>query len=156
MNRFARAKKTYLNIAIALLIVGMLIGASIPIARNERKTSLEQATEMISRSVLLSRQKAKAGDTTYRIRYDRGAFRIYRQESDGSWLLDPPENEFSLPRDVQISTSSTPTNGWIVIGGNGAIDVSRSPVLLRLRDYEGNRLSIRISESGNVQEFPNW
>lgn len=156
MNRLDSSKKKYLNVVIALAVVAMLIGASIPLKKNERQTSLQEATEMISCSVLLSRQKAKAGDTTYRIQYDRGTFRVYRQESDGSWLLDPPDNAFVLPPDVQISTSSTPTDRWIVIDGEGAVDVKRSPVLLRLRDHDGNRLSIRISESGNVQEFPNW
>ena len=155
MNRIVKSKKKYLNIAIALLIVGLLIGASIPI-RNKSGTGLEEATKMISRSILLSRQKAMAGETTYRIRYDNATFQVYRRDSDGSWVLDPPDNQFALPRNVQIASSSTPPNHWIVIDDRGTIDVGRSPVLLRLQDQEGKRLSIRISESGIVQEFPNW
>jgi hypothetical protein len=147
----------YLNVILAIALTAGAIGLSIRLtATHTQEKGLERATEMISSSVLLIRQKAVAGDTQYAIRYDETAFRVYREETKGTWMLDPPDNCFALPEDVQISSSSTPEDGWVVIDGTGEIDAGDLPVLLRLRDREGQRTSIRIMESGHVQESSAW
>jgi hypothetical protein len=71
-------------------------------------------------------------------------------------MLDPPDNRFALPEDVQISSSSTPEDGWVLIDGTGAINAGDSAVRLKLRDSEGKRASIRIMASGHVQESSAW
>jgi hypothetical protein len=142
---------------VAAALIATSIVVLIPIiAKNTPADSLRQATEMISQSVLLSRQKAVAGETRYRIKYNEKSFQIYREEADGAWQLDPPENRFELPDDVLISPTTVPSDGWVLIDSAGEIGVGISPVLLRLRDQKGSRMSIRISQSGHVQEFTNW
>lgn len=135
-------------------LVGTVAGLLLPIVdTGTRQSSLERATDMISSCVLLSRQKAVAGETKYRIEYGLRAFRIYREEAGGRWLLDTPKNRFQLPKDVEITPSSTPLGG-IVIDSAGDIDGAGSPIWLQLQDGRGNRSSIRISKAGHVQELP--
>jgi len=145
------------NIILAIAVTAAVIGVSLwRITSQPRETGLEQATEMISSCVLLNRQKAIAGHTQYGIKYEETAFRVYREEPKGTWMLDPPDNCFTLPEDVQISSGSTPADGWVVIDGAGEIYVGDLPVLLKLRDRDGHRASIRIMESGHVQESSGW
>lgn len=151
-----RGTKT-INVILAIALTAAAIGVSLRVvATDTREPGLERATEMISSSVLLIRQKAVAGDTRYGIKYEETAFRIYREEPKGTWMLDPPDNRFALPEDVQISSSSTPEDGWVLIDGTGAIDAGDSAVVLKLRDGEGQRASVRIMESGHVQESSAW
>jgi len=145
------------RIALVVLLIVTVVGVSTHIAsRKRRSSSLEQATAMISSSVLLSRQKAIAADVTFGIKYDDEAFRVYRKESGGRWMLDPPDNHFLLPRGVQIVTSGKPTDGWIVIDHAGEVAAGRESALLRLHDREGNRVSVRILRSGQIQEAIGW
>jgi hypothetical protein len=145
------------TIAWVFSFLGAIAALLLPfIESGTRQSGLERAAEMISSSVLLSRQKAVAGDTKYRIEYDHKTFRVYREESAGKWLLDPPANRFQLPRNVQIASTSTQAPGGIVIDAAGGIDGAGSPVWLRLQDGTGKRASIRISKSGRVQELTDW
>jgi len=145
------------NIILAILLTAAAFGLSLRlIASRPREAGLEQATEMISSCVLLNRQKAIAGDTQYGIKYEERAFRVYREDPKGTWTLDPPDNCFALPEGVQISSASTPEDGWVVIDDGGEIDVGDLPVVLKLRDQEGHRTSMRIMESGHVQESSGW
>jgi hypothetical protein len=152
-TRGTNAINVILAIALAAAAFGVLTRV---VATDTRETGLKRATEMISSSVLLIRQKAVAGDTRYGIKYEETAFRVYREEPKGTWMLDPPDNRFALPENVQISSSSTPEDGWVLIDGTGEINAGDSPVLLKLRDGEGQRASIRIMESGRVQESSAW
>jgi hypothetical protein len=148
---------TYLNVALAVALTAVAIGLSIRFVPSQNQgTSLERASEMISSCVLLNRQKAIAGDTKYGIRYEDKAFRVYREEARGTWRLDPPNNRFVLPDEVQISAGSTPEDGWVVISGNGQIESGGLPVVLKLRDRDGHRSRIRIMGSGHVQESSGW
>ncbi|MDH3216076.1 MAG: hypothetical protein OEN01_07265 [Candidatus Krumholzibacteria bacterium] len=159
MKRISNSGINYLDIMLVISFLGAVIGVSLPLISDKGGgKGLERATEMISSSVLLTRQKALAGNTNYRIRYtyDEHSYQIYREEHPGSWKLDPPENRSLLPKDVMVSSSSTPANGILTIGTSGRIDAGHSRVLLRLSDREGNRLTIRISQDGRVQEVPNW
>jgi hypothetical protein len=142
-------------LAIALTAAALSLSLGL-VEKKPGEIGLERATEMISSSVLLNRQKAVAGHTKYGIKYEEGAFRVYREEPTGTWMLDPPDNRYALPEDVRISSSSTPEDGWIVIHGTGEIDAGDLPVLLRLRDQQGHRASIRIMGSGRVQESSGW
>ena len=145
------------RIALVVLLIVTALGVSTHIiAKQRRGSSLEQATEMISSSVLLSRQKAIAADVTFGIKYDDEAFRVYRKESGGRWMLDPPNNHFLLPKGVQIVTSGKPADDWIVIDHMGEVDAGQESALLRLRDREGNRVSVRILRSGQIQEAIGW
>ncbi len=146
-----------INIILAIALTAAALGLSLRLTASQPgETGLEQATAMISSCVLLNRQKAVASDTQYGIKYEEAAFRVYREEPRGTWMLDPPDNCFALPKDVQICSSSTPEDGWVVIDGTGEIDAGDLPVLLKLRDQEGRRASIRIMESGRVQESSSW
>jgi hypothetical protein len=148
---------SYLNVILAVALTAAAIGVSTRfIPSHDGGTSLERAGQMISSCVLLNRQKAIAGDARYGISYEQTAFRVYREEPKGTWMLDPPDNRFALPEDVHISPSSTPRDGWLVIGGNGQIESGDLPVVLKLRDRDGHRSSIRIMESGHVQESSGW
>jgi hypothetical protein len=155
MKRITNLGINYLDIMVVVSLVGAAIGISAPIIhQSTSKTSLQQATKMISSSIVLSRQKALAGDTKYRIRYEEQAFEIFREEEEGTWEFDQPANRFELPDDVLISSSGMPAA--IVIDSAGEISAGPSPLLLRLQDQQGNRLSIRISRAGHIQEFPDW
>ena len=98
-----------------------------------------------------------ASESNYRISYDYQAqhFRIYREEQPGRWVLDPPENFFMLPQGVTLSQQSAPANGAITINTAGEVSAIED-VLLKLTDDNDNRLSIRVTKAGNIQEFPDW
>jgi hypothetical protein len=139
------------------LIASIVVVATPFLAERGTKSSLQRAVKMISSNVHLARQKAMAAETNYRISYDYQAqhFRVYREERPGQWVLDPPENFFLLPQGVHVSRESTPANGAILISASGEVTAG-DEVLLKLSDDNENRLSIRVSKAGNIQEFPAW
>ena len=155
-NATSQADKRSLLVGIGLL-TAVIVVATPFLAERGTKSSLQRAVKMISSNVHLARQKAMAAGTNYRISYDYQAqhFRVYREEQPGQWALDPPENFFLLPQGVQVSRESTPANGAILISASGEVTAG-DDVLLKLSDDNDNRLSIRVSKAGNIQEFPAW
>ena len=119
---------------------------------------IEEAAELLSSRILLTRQKAMASNTRYRIHcdYDESVCRIYRRDDNGRWILDSPDGGSSFPQGVTISPESRPADGFIEIDASGAIVSPHAPVILRLTDKDGTLKSIRISSSGMVQECSNW
>ena len=145
------------SIAGALVVVALSAIVVFLLVTNPRVVgSVDKASEMISSTILLSRQKAVAGNTRYGIKYDDNVFRVYRNDAEGQWVLDPPDNEFTLPQHVSISSGGKPDGGWIVIDSSGAIEAKQLPVILNLQDDDGHRLSIKIQKSGNVQQSSGW
>lgn len=146
------------NLIIVLsLTVAVLLVAAPFLAERSTKSSLQRATMMISSNVHLTRQKALAGESNYRISYDyrEQAFRIYREDMPGHWVLDPPENQFLLPQGVILSPTSRPSDGAVSISAAGDVTGGQE-VLLNLRDDNDNKVTIRVSRAGHIQEFPSW
>jgi hypothetical protein len=61
-----------------------------------------------------------------------------------------------MPRGVSIGLVSGPSNGYIEINANGAIENRGAPIVIRLVDGDGAQKNIRISPAGLVQELPSW
>jgi hypothetical protein len=161
-NPTNRSLKTNQRYAILFAVVFVVVLASTefrPVLFGEtKKRGIDEATELICSKVLLTRQKAVAGKTYYRIRYDyvHGKCHVYCEETPGRWVLDSTDDRCEIPVGVSISPSSTPSNGFIEISPEGDVDNHGVPVILRLTDRDGTLKSIRISPSGMVQELPTW
>jgi hypothetical protein len=159
MNTTTVWGNTHLRILfIVLMTGGVLAGAITTFRERPRKQRLQSATEMISGKVLLTRQKAAASKSRYRIHYsyEKREFRVYKETTTGNWRLDPPDNRYELPDGVLFSTSSIPNDGLIIIDAEGTIENGGEPVWLRLADRDNTQRSIRINEAGMVQELPGW
>lgn len=119
---------------------------------------VDEAVDLLSSQILLTRQKAVAGNTRYRIHcdYRAGTSKIYRADPNGRWVLDDPGDDCRFPVDVTVSPDSQPANGYIEIDETGTIVNHTGPVVLKLTDKDGTLKSIRISSSGMVQECSYW
>lgn len=139
------------------LTAAVLLVAVPFLAERSTRSSLQRATEIISSNIHLTRQKAMAGESNYRISYDyrEQVFRIYREHTPGGWALDPPNNRFLLPQGVTISPTSKPVDGTLSISSSGDV-TGGDEVLLNLRDDNDNKVAIRVSKAGHIQEFPSW
>jgi hypothetical protein len=146
------------NVMIVLALTAAILLIAVPfLAEKRTKSSLQRAASMISNQVQLTRQKAMASESDYRISYDYKAqvFRVYRHDPPGRWTLDPPENYFLLPQGVILSPASKPEDGAISITASGDV-IAVDEVLLRLSDDYDNKLSIRVSKAGHIQELSTW
>ena len=147
------------ELMIAVSIIGLLMVTTIPafVKRNERQ-KLDVAADMISNKLLIARQKAVASKKRYRMEYNYGtrAFRILRQESPGTWVSDPPNNLYELPKGIIMSVTSTPADGTVEINPRGTIRDADLPVVLKIKDHNNHLKSIRVSKSGMVQEASTW
>lgn len=158
MNRSSFSTTRLLRVLVlttaALVIVCEAPLPPVPLSKRKR---IDQATELVCSQILLTRQKAVASGTRYRIHYDyaTGMCTTLREVSPGQWL---PEcgNEGRIPRRVVISPTSTPPNGHIEIAANGEIETRGAALVIRLADDQGAQKSIRISAAGMVQEIPTW
>ena len=119
--------------------------------------SLDEATGLLCNQILLTRQKAIAGNTRYRIHYDvsSGDCRILREEARGRWVSDVPGRPRCFPDGINISPAGSNRDGYIEIAANGAVENHGVPLVLELTGRNGGQRSIRISPSGMVQELPN-
>jgi hypothetical protein len=153
----SKASKGRTLILLLCLACSISVLATPFLAERRTKSGLSRAVQMISSTVHLTRQKAMAGETSYRIAYDSGdqLFRIYRQE-ESRWVLDSPKDHFLLPQGVVLSATSRPAGGAITIDKNGDVTSGQAEVLLKLSDSNDNRLSIRISRAGQLREFASW
>jgi hypothetical protein len=147
-----------LKVAIFIFALLVVVTEVCPLAFRPSKTrGIDEATNLVCGKILLTRQKAIASRTSYRIHYDypTGQCVTYRELIPGRWIAELNEDE-RIPQGVAISPTSTPSNGYIEIRPDGAIDNHGVPVILRLVDGEGTQKSIRISPAGMVQEIPTW
>jgi len=159
MNRSLKPNNRYITLFAVVFVVVLASTEFWPsLFEGSKKQGIDEATELICSKVLLTRQKAVAGKTSYRIQYDyaRGECRIFHEETPGRWVLDTTDDRYEIPAGVSISPSSTPSNGFIEISPEGDIENHGVPVILRLTDRDGTLKSIRISPSGMVQELPTW
>ncbi len=147
-----------LKVSIFLFALLVIITEVFPLAfRSSKSKEIDEATKLVCGKILLTRQKAIASRTSYRIHYDypTGQCVTYRELIPGRWIAELDEDE-SIPEGVAISPTSTPPNGYIEITPDGAIDNHGVPLVIRLEDGKGTQKSIRISPAGMVQEIPTW
>jgi hypothetical protein len=158
MKRTLFSTKLLLRVLV-FLFVALVIITEGPLRRNrsEKTRQIDEATEFLCSHILLTRQKAAASGMRYRIHYDyaTGACTTMREVAPGAWVPDNGKEE-KIPGRVIMSPTSTPANGHIQIGTNGAIESGGAAVVIRLSDDEGGQRSIRISPAGMVQEIPTW
>ncbi|UCH84559.1 MAG: hypothetical protein JSW50_02365 [Candidatus Latescibacterota bacterium] len=159
MKPIIKSKTVHLKIFLFVFVLAVLFVEYSSTGYGPPKAEgIEKAAELVSSQILLTRQKAMASNTRYRIHcdYHEGVCRIYRRSAKGQWVLDSPDSECDFPRGVSISPDSRPADGFIEIDETGAIVSHDVPVVLKLTDKDGTLKSIRISSSGMVQECSSW
>jgi hypothetical protein len=147
-----------IKILVFAFVLLVVVADVLPsLVRVSRKKDIEEATEVVCGKILLTRQKALAGRTRYRIHYDyeTGACATYRETSPGRWLAEIADAVW-MPQGVVISPTSTPTDGYIEIDADGKIENHGIPVVIRFADGKGTQKSIRVSPAGMVQEISTW
>jgi hypothetical protein len=150
----ARHLKIFVFVSIIVVIVAEFSPSFFGLSGDRR---LDEATGLLCNQILLTRQKAIAGNTRYRIHYDvsSGDCRILREEAPGRWVPDGPGRPRCFPDGVNISPAGTNPAGYIEIAATGAVENHGLPLVLELTNRDGDQRSIRISPSGMVQELPN-
>jgi len=159
MESDSKLKSICLKSTVFLFVLAVLFVEYSATERGPKEpVGIDGAAALVSSKILLTRQKAIAGNTRYRIHcdYQAGVCRVYREDTDGSWVPDAPDDSCSFPKGVSVSPDSQPADGFIEIDEAGAIANHIGPVVLKLTDREGTLKSIRISSSGMVQECANW
>ena len=135
-----------LEIAIGLVIAGIILGFSIPSFRKyEDSTSLKSGASMIIGEMRLARQKALGMGKTQTLRFKSGPdFRI-EAESNGAVAAVR-----SLPHGIRYDwTNSTLPDSTVVIDADGRIDLSG---FLVIADRFGREDTVRVYTSGLVHE----
>jgi hypothetical protein len=158
MNRSRFSTTVVLKIFVVVFVLVLVIGEALPSLFNvSGKKKIDEATQAVCGKILLTRQKAVAAHTRYRIHYDyqTGACATYRETSPGRWLPEVPEPG-RMPEGVVMSPTSTPPDGYIEIDADGRIENHGMPVVIRFADGKGTQKSIRVSPAGLVQETPTW
>lgn len=158
MNRSSYSIHRFLKVVVFVFAAAaVVLEAPLPSLRVSKRKQIDEAAQFVCSQILLTRQKAVASGTRYRIQYDyaTGACTTLREVAPGEWLPEGGD-EGRMPRRVVMSPTSTPPNGHIDIGANGAIENHGVPVVIRLADDKGVQRSIRISPAGMVQEIPAW
>jgi hypothetical protein len=159
MKHIIKSKNVYLKTLVFLsVLVILFVEYSSTGNGPPNSQGIDEAAALVSSKILLTRQKAIAGNTRYRIHcdYGEGICKTYRMDSAGHWVLDTPDGNCRFPRDVTISPDSNPADGFIEIDETGAIANHVGPVVLKLTDRDGTLKSIRISSSGMVQACSYW
>jgi hypothetical protein len=159
MIPIVKSKDAYIKTFVFLSVLAvLLVEFSATEHRVPDRQGIDEAVALLSSKILLTRQKARASNTRYRIHcdYRESVCRVYRQDGRGRWIPDAPDDIWTFPKDVSVSPSSKPANGFIEIDETGAIINGDGPVSLKLTDQNGTLKSIRISSSGIVQECSNW
>ena len=158
MNRPRFSTPLLLKLLVFVFVLVVAVADLLPsLLRVSGKRHIDEATEVVCGKILLTRQKALAGHTRYRIRYDyeTGACVTYRETSPDRWIAEIPDAG-RMPEGVAMSPTSTPPDGYIEIGSDGTIENHGVPVVIRFFDGEGTQKSIRVSPAGMVQEIPAW
>jgi hypothetical protein len=158
MNRPRFSTTLILKILVFGFVLLVVVADVLPsLVRLTGKRRLDQATEIVCGKILLTRQKAIAGGTRYRIHYDyeTGASATYRETTAGRWVAESSGTE-RIPEGVAMSPTSTPSDGYIEIGADGTVTNHGVPVVIRFVDGNGTQRSIRVSAAGTVQEIPAW
>lgn len=158
MNRPRISAPLLFKILVFVFVLLVVVADVLPsLVRLSGKRRIDAATEVVCGKILLTRQKAIAGHTRYRIHYDyeTGASATYRETSPGRWTAEAPDAG-RMPEGIAMSPTSTPTDGYIEIGADGTISNHGVPVVIRFTDGEGTQRSIRVSPAGMVQEIPAW
>lgn len=159
MNPKSQSGVTLAELMIGISIIGVLMVVSVPafVKRNQAQ-KLQVAVNMISSKVLVTREKAVATKRRYRLElnYSTRQFRVLREESPGTWVLDPPNNLFELPPGIIISPTSTPADGVFEIEPRGTVSLADLPVVIRLKDRNNVLKSVRVSRAGMVTEASTW
>ena len=159
MKPIIKSKTVYLKTLIFLFVLAVLFVEYSSTGHGPSNSGgVDEAAALVSSKILLTRQKAIAGSTRYRIHcdYREGICRTYRADADGNWVPESPDDSCRFPKDVTISPDSQPADGFIEIDESGAIVNHVGPVVLKLTDRDGTLKSIRISSSGMVQECSSW
>jgi type IV fimbrial biogenesis protein FimT len=150
---------TLAELMVTISIIGVLAVVSVPafVKRNERQ-KLQVAANMVSTKVMLTRQKAVATKSRFRVQfnYTTHEFRTLREDTPGVWVLDPPNNLFKVPTGILFSTTSTPADGVIEIEPRGTVDVADLPVLIKFKDRNNTLKSISVSRAGMITESNAW
>lgn len=158
MKRNSASTTLLLKVLVFLFVVLVIVVEIPPLGtRTEKARQIDEATGLLCRHILLTRQKAVASGMRYRIHYDyaTGACTTMREVAPGAWVTET-ETPGTIPGRVIMSPTSTPADGRIRINPNGTIENDGVPVVIRLADNEGGQKSIRISPAGMVQEIPTW
>jgi hypothetical protein len=145
--------KNLVFVSVVVLVIAVFFPSFFSFSKDQ---GLDEATNLLCNQILLTRQKAIAGNTRYRIHYDftNGDCRILREEAPGRWVPDIPDKRRCFPEGIFITPTGTHANGYIEIAANGAVENHGVPLVLELTDPDGKQRSIRISPSGMVQELP--
>jgi Tfp pilus assembly protein FimT len=158
MNRPRFSKPLLIKILVFVFVVLVVVVDALPsLVRLTGRRRIDEATQVVCGRILLTRQKAIAGRTCYRIHYDyeTGASATYRETSPGRWIAEISDAG-GMPEGVAMSPTSTPTDGYIEIGADGTISNHGVPVVIRFVDGDGTQRSIRVSPAGMIQEVPAW
>jgi len=158
MNRPRFSTSLLIKISVFVFVLLVVVVDVLPsLVRLSGKRRIDEATQVVCGRILLTRQKAIAGHTRYRIHYDyeTGASATYRERSPGRWIAEIPDAR-GMPEGVAMSPTSTPADGYIEIGADGTISNHGVPVVIRFVDGDGTQRSIRVSPAGMIQEIPAW
>lgn len=135
-----------LEIAIGLVIAGIILGFSIPSYRKyENSTSLKSGASMIIAEMRLARQKALGIGKAQTLRFKSGPGYSIEAESNGAVVAVR-----SLPSGIRYDwTNSTLPDSTVVIDADGRLDLSG---FLVIADRYGREDTVRVYTSGLVHE----
>ena len=159
MNWKSRSGMTLAELMITISIIGVMAVVTVPsfVKRNEAQ-KLQNAANLVSRHIMIVRQKAVSTKRSYRIEfnYALSEFQILAEVTPGNWVLDPPNNRYELPRGVLMNSTSELADGNVEIEPRGTVAVADLPVNIRLKDTNNHTKRLEIYRSGMVRESRLW
>lgn len=142
------------ELAVALVIVGIMLAAAVPSFRQGNSWRRVQGAgrEMSSR-VSMARQKAILRRTSYRMNLDRSAmtYSFERQEDDSSWVSDPDQvYQIEGCQEVTSEIGGSTTADQIVFEVQGTIEAEDAPAEIALANERGDVATVAVVRTGRV------
>ncbi|MFH1145244.1 MAG: prepilin-type N-terminal cleavage/methylation domain-containing protein [Candidatus Eisenbacteria bacterium] len=142
------------ELMIVLTIAGILFTMAVPnFVRLTSRDRVESAAYDVHRTLILARQKALAGRTSYRITILPGgtSLRVERRV-DGAWVPDPAE-DILIHESVQLTTEfgGDPDNADMVIEPQGTVLAEDAPALFRFSNERADSALVRAVRTGRIR-----
>ncbi len=154
VRRSARDRSGFalVEMAIVLVILGILIAAAVPdLARSNRTRRVEAAANDMSARIQLARQRTLASRIPNRIAIERDArlYRIERLADDSTWVRDPDE-DYALPPGVDwsVEAGSDPTNADVEFESRGTILAEDAPLTVHFTNSQGDSTRLSLVRTG--------
>ncbi len=139
---------------VALVIMGIVLTAAIPsFVASGRRDAVETAAYDIQRLLSVTRQKAMAQRTRYKVVIDSPEQEVtVFHRAAGAWVADPLSGiEWRSDLTLGLSVGGSPANLDIVIEPMGTVDATDAPACFTFSNCYGDSAVVNFVRTGRIR-----